>query len=64
MDTDVAVRIYTIMKEYSKQYYQEHKDEILRKKRERYAERRKDVEPARRGRPPKKVAATDPPILS
>lgn len=57
MDTEVAVRVYERIKQNSSKYYQEHKEEVLRKKREKYAESRKNVEPARRGRPPKKSVA-------
>lgn len=53
---EVAVRVYERMKQNSARYYQEHKEDILRKKKERYAESRKDVPPGRRGRPPKRVA--------
>ena len=53
---EVAVRVYERMKQNSARYYQEHKEDILRKKKERYAESRKDVPPGRRGRPPKSAA--------
>lgn len=60
MDTEVAVRVYERIKQNAAKYYQEHKEEVLRKKREKYAESRKDVPPARRGRPPKKPVAEAP----
>lgn len=53
MDVEVALRVYDRMKQNASRYYQEHKEEVLRKKKERYIESRKDVPPARRGRPPK-----------
>lgn len=60
MDIEVAVRVYEKMKQNSARYYQTHKEEVLRKKREKYAESRKDVPPARRGRPPKNSGAGVP----
>lgn len=53
MDVEVALRVYDRMKQNSSRYYQEHKEEVLRKKREKYMESRKDAPVARRGRPPK-----------
>lgn len=51
--TQAAVKHYEAMKKAQAKYYLTHKDDILRKCRERYAESRADEPPRRRGRPPK-----------
>ena len=59
-NTEVAVRVYEGIKENARRYYYANKEEVLRKKREKYAESRKDVPPKKRGRPPKnKEVKTD-----
>jgi hypothetical protein len=55
MENEVAVRVYERIKENSKRYYAENREEVLRKKKEKYIESRKDMPPGRRGRPPKPV---------
>jgi hypothetical protein len=54
--TQAAVRHYEAMKRAQKKYYETHKEDILRKCREKYEEVRATQPPRHRGRPPKRVA--------
>lgn len=50
---EVAIRAYQRIKDNAAKYYRDNREEVLRKKREKYAESRKDIPPKKRGRPPK-----------
>lgn len=54
MDTEVAVRVYDRIKQNAARYYQQHKEEVLEKKKQRYRDANPNPRP--RGRP-RKVAA-------